>query len=115
MPDYSRLRSLTARQLTRALLRDGFSLTRQTGSHQRYRHPDGRRVTVPFHKGSATFLPKTLRTIIEAQARWTEHDLKRLGLLLGSNLLSLQNSSLAAQLRALSRLPDVFRVALSRD
>ena len=79
--DYSRLRDLAARQLTRALLRDGFSLTRQVGSHQRYRHPDGRRVTVSFHRPSATFPPKTLKKMIEAQARWTEDDLKRLGLL----------------------------------
>ncbi|MGA2880369.1 MAG: type II toxin-antitoxin system HicA family toxin [Bryobacteraceae bacterium] len=33
------LRSLTARELIAALERDGFSFVRQTGSHQRYRHP----------------------------------------------------------------------------
>ena len=44
-------------------------------------HPDGRRVTVSFHRGSETFTPKTLKRIIEDQARWTEDDLKRLGLL----------------------------------
>lgn len=79
--DLSRLRSLTARQRTRGLKRDGFSLVRQVGSHQRYHHPDGRRVTVSFHKSSDTFPPKTLRTMIEGQAGWKEDDLKRLKLI----------------------------------
>ena len=79
--DWSRLRSLTARQLVSALIRDGFSLRSQEGSHQRYRHQDGRRVTVSFHRTADTFPPKTLKRIIEEQARWTEDDLHRLGLL----------------------------------
>ena len=79
--DYSSLRTITARQVIRALVQDGFFLTRQVGSHQRYRHSDGRRVTVSFHRRSATFPPKTLKKMIEAQARWTEADLKRLGIL----------------------------------
>jgi predicted RNA binding protein YcfA (HicA-like mRNA interferase family) len=41
MIDYSRLRSVTARQLDGALLADGFVFRRQTGSHWRYAHPDG--------------------------------------------------------------------------
>jgi predicted RNA binding protein YcfA (HicA-like mRNA interferase family) len=44
--DYRGLRPLTARELIAALMRDGFYFVRQAGSHQRYRHPDGRRVTV---------------------------------------------------------------------
>lgn len=32
--DYGRLRSLTARALVSALIRDGFVLDRQSGSHQ---------------------------------------------------------------------------------
>ena len=42
--DYSQLRSLTARGLAAALLRDGFVLARQTGSHRHYKHITGRRV-----------------------------------------------------------------------
>jgi predicted RNA binding protein YcfA (HicA-like mRNA interferase family) len=76
--DYRRLRSLTARELIAALKRDGFAFVRQTGSHQRYRHTDGRRVTVAPHAGGDTFSVKTLQSIIEIQARWTEDDLKRL-------------------------------------
>jgi predicted RNA binding protein YcfA (HicA-like mRNA interferase family) len=44
------------------LIRDGFAFDRGSGSHQIYRHDDGRRVTVKFH------------------AKWTEDDLKRLKL-----------------------------------
>jgi len=79
--DYRGLRSLTARELITALNRDGFYFVRQRGSHQRYRHSDGRRVTVAPHGGGDTFTVKTLKSIIEAQARWTEDDLKRLKLL----------------------------------
>jgi predicted RNA binding protein YcfA (HicA-like mRNA interferase family) len=79
--DYSLLRTLTARRFVSAVQRDGFILERQKGSHQHYRHPDGRRVTVAFHRASDTFPPKTLRTMIEDQARWSASDLIRLGLI----------------------------------
>jgi len=79
--EYHLLRSVTARELIRALIHDGFFLRRQAGSYQRYQHPDGRRVTVSFHKSSDTFPLKTLKTIIEMQARWGEDDLRRLKLL----------------------------------
>jgi predicted RNA binding protein YcfA (HicA-like mRNA interferase family) len=79
--DYSILRSLTAHEVGRALERDGFTFTRQRGSHHRYAHPDGRRVTVPFTRSGETFAPGTLRSIIERQARWTADDLRRLGML----------------------------------
>ncbi len=78
--DYSGLRSITARDLVAALKRDGFYFVRQTGSHQRYRHPDGRRVTIAPHGGGDTFTIKTLKSIFELQARWTHEDLRRLGL-----------------------------------
>jgi predicted RNA binding protein YcfA (HicA-like mRNA interferase family) len=76
--NYSQLRSLTARELISALARDGFVLDRQAGAHQLYFHPDGRRVTVSFHRPGETFEIKTLRTMIENQAHWTNEDLKRL-------------------------------------
>jgi predicted RNA binding protein YcfA (HicA-like mRNA interferase family) len=78
--DYRALRSLTARELIAALVRDGFYFVRQTGSHQRYRHSDGRRVTVAPHGTGDTFTIKTLKSIIELQALWREEDLRRLGL-----------------------------------
>ena len=81
MTDYSKLRTLTARRLITALENDDFVLSRQKGSHRHFEHPDGRRVTVSFHHASDTFRPKTLRSMIEMQARWAETDLRRLGLL----------------------------------
>ena len=40
-----------AGELIRALERAGFVMVRQSGSHARMRHPDGRVVTVPVHSG----------------------------------------------------------------
>ncbi|MEK6300757.1 MAG: type II toxin-antitoxin system HicA family toxin [Acidobacteriota bacterium] len=79
--DYSKLRNITARELINGLTHDGFLHTRTKGSHRRYRHSDGRGVTVSCHALSDTFPPKTLRSIIEGQARWTEADVQRLGLI----------------------------------
>ena len=79
--DYSQLRSVTARRISAALERDGFVLARQAGSHRHYKHADGRRVTLSFHHSSDTFRPKTLRSMIETQTRWTWEDLKRLQLI----------------------------------
>jgi predicted RNA binding protein YcfA (HicA-like mRNA interferase family) len=80
--DYYRLHTLTAREIISALMRDGFYARpgkAGTGSHQRFQHQDGRRVTVTFHKSSDTFAPKTLKSMF-TQAAWTEDDLKRLKL-----------------------------------
>jgi predicted RNA binding protein YcfA (HicA-like mRNA interferase family) len=80
--DYRALRSITAREIIAALVRDGFFQRKhRKGSHQRYQHPDGRRVTVASHGSGSTFAIKTLKSMIEEQARWTEDDLKRLKLL----------------------------------
>ena len=81
--DYSKLRNVTAREVVRALRKDGFELEKQRpGAHQQYRHPeDKRRVTVSFHSQGDTFRVKTLKSMVEQQAKWTEEDLKRLGLL----------------------------------
>jgi predicted RNA binding protein YcfA (HicA-like mRNA interferase family) len=79
--EWRRLRNLTAREIITALIRDGFVLHNRRGSHQRYRHADGRRVTVTFHRPGDTFPIGTLRSMIELQARWTEDDLRRLSLI----------------------------------
>ena len=79
--NFSKLRNVTAREIISALIRDGFVFDRGSGSHQIYYHPDGRRVSVTFHAPSATFTRKTLKSMIEKEARWTEEDLKRLKLL----------------------------------
>ncbi len=43
--------SATARDFQRVARLLGFVLTRQTGSHERWNHPDGRAVTIPVHGG----------------------------------------------------------------
>ena len=75
------LRSTTAREIINALYRDGFTLRNNAGSHQRFRHPDGRRVTVTFHSPGQTFGLDLLNLMISDQARWSEEDLRTLGLL----------------------------------
>ena len=69
-------RGLDARTFIRALEEDGFSESRIAGSHHRYQHPDGRRVTVAYHKRSDTFPIGTLKRMLEATG-WTEDDLRR--------------------------------------
>ena len=43
--------SATAREFRRVAKKLGFSRSRQTGSHERWNHPDGRAVTIPIHGG----------------------------------------------------------------
>jgi predicted RNA binding protein YcfA (HicA-like mRNA interferase family) len=40
-----------AEELRRAAIRLGFELRRQTGSHERWIHQDGRAATIPIHGG----------------------------------------------------------------
>lgn len=65
------LRPLRPREVIRKLERAGYRLRRQSGSHARYVHPDGRGVTVPMHPGDVP-LP-VLRSILR-QAGLTEEE-----------------------------------------
>ena len=47
----TRLPRVTGEEVVRALRRAGFEVIRVRGSHHRLCHPDGRRTTVPIHKG----------------------------------------------------------------
>jgi len=40
-----------AREVVKVVQKLGFRFSRQKGSHAIYRHPDGRRITVPVHAG----------------------------------------------------------------
>lgn len=72
-----KLPRITAAELLRALRRDGWEATRQSGSHVQLIHPTKPgRVTVAYH-GSMTLKPKTLRAVL-FQASLTEDDLGRL-------------------------------------
>ncbi len=75
------LRNMSVRRILRALQRDGFSLERETQTGGRiYYHPDGRITVVHYHRGSDTLTRKTLQSVLEA-TRWTEDDMRRLGLM----------------------------------
>lgn len=62
-----KLPALRPQELGRALERMGFVNTRRSkGSHVRFVHPDGRKTTVPFHKGQTLgrgLLHKILRDV----------------------------------------------------
>jgi predicted RNA binding protein YcfA (HicA-like mRNA interferase family) len=47
----SRLPVLKPQEVVSRLEALGFVEVRQRGAHKQFRHPDGRRTTVPFHKG----------------------------------------------------------------
>ena len=47
----SKLPIVSAQELLDILARHGFVQVRQSGSHIILKHADGRRTTVPFHKG----------------------------------------------------------------
>lgn len=76
----SELRNLPVRKLVYALKKDGFEYRRRKGSQRVYRHDDGRRVIVHYHRGSDTLPVGTLQKILDA-THWTESDLRRFGLL----------------------------------
>jgi predicted RNA binding protein YcfA (HicA-like mRNA interferase family) len=59
-----RLPICDAKDVIRVLRRHGFARVGQKGSHQKWRHPDGRQVIVPDH-GSKAIPIGTLKSIIE--------------------------------------------------
>ncbi len=58
-----KLPRLTAREIVTVVEKIGFSLARQSGSHQIYKNPACKRVTVPFHP-SKILHPKALKSIL---------------------------------------------------
>ncbi len=71
-----KLPRITARQMATVLEKVGFSLTRQSGSHQIYKNASGRRATLPFHAAKILH-PKVLKCIMR-DADLTADDLERL-------------------------------------
>ena len=55
---------LGSREVIAILQRMGFEEVRHRGSHKQFRHPDGRRTTVPVH-GGRDIAPHLLRQIIK--------------------------------------------------
>ncbi|MCD4785880.1 MAG: type II toxin-antitoxin system HicA family toxin [Candidatus Eremiobacteraeota bacterium] len=73
------LKNITARKLVNALEKDGFKLAKGRGGHRVYYNPDHRIVVVPFHRSGDTFPIGTLSSMLKS-IKWTENDLRRLGL-----------------------------------
>lgn len=75
------LKNIPAREIIKALERDGFYLKRSTrsGGHI-YSRLDGRIVVIHYHHSSDTFKRKTLKSILDG-AGWTKEDLKKLKLI----------------------------------
>ena len=55
--------SATARELRRVASKLGFTKSRQTGSHERWNHPDGRATTIPVHGGREIGPPLFLKIL----------------------------------------------------
>lgn len=66
----TKLRPMKAREVVALLKRNGFVEDHQIGSHKSFLHPDGRRTTVPVHRGDIR--PGTLRAIFR-QAKIDPH------------------------------------------
>lgn len=59
-----KLPRVTSNQVIKALEKRGFSFSRQSGSHKIYKNAQGKRVTVPSHKGKVLH-PKVLKSILK--------------------------------------------------
>ena len=58
------LPKITAKEIIAVLVKLGFYLARQSGSHKIYKNTEGKRITVPFHAGKILH-PKVLKSIIK--------------------------------------------------
>ena len=71
-----KLPRVTARQMASVLEKLGFSMTRQSGSHQIFRNAAGKRATIPFH-ASKILHPKVLKSILR-DAELSVEDVEKL-------------------------------------
>ena len=66
--------SATAREFQRAARALGFVKGRQTGSHERWTHGDGRSVTIPLHGGREIGPPLFFKILRQLGASQEEFD-----------------------------------------
>jgi predicted RNA binding protein YcfA (HicA-like mRNA interferase family) len=66
--------SATAREFQRAALALGFVRRRQTGSHERWMHSDGRSVTIPLHGGREIGPPLFFKILRQLSVSLEEFD-----------------------------------------
>ena len=68
-----KLPRLTGKELAKIVERFGFVHGHTTGSHMVYKHPDGRRTTIPYHAGEEIG-PGLLNKIIKKDLRVTRDE-----------------------------------------
>ena len=74
------LRNVPVRRIIRALEHEGFRFVERQGSQRVYQHQDGRRVVIHYHRANDTLPSHVIRNFLRG-TRWTEEDLRRLGLI----------------------------------
>jgi predicted RNA binding protein YcfA (HicA-like mRNA interferase family) len=74
----AKLPHLTGKELAKIIEKSGFVHSHTTGSHMVFKHPDGRRTTIPIHAGEEIG-PGLLNKIIKKDLLITREEfLKRL-------------------------------------
>ncbi len=74
---WEQLKSKTKDDLITALLKDGFLPDVHLRTERIYRHPDGRKVSIHYHKGSDCF-GRGLLVAVLADIGWSETYMRRL-------------------------------------
>lgn len=72
----SKLPHLTGKEVARVAEKLGFRYSHTTGSHMVYKHPDGRRATIPHHAGEEIG-PGLLNKIIKKDLGITREEFMR--------------------------------------
>jgi predicted RNA binding protein YcfA (HicA-like mRNA interferase family) len=76
---WEQLKNLTAEEIVRALIKDGWVKEKGSGGIRIYLGPDKKRVGIHYHPHK-TFGPKLLKGLLE-DIGWTESDFERLKLI----------------------------------
>jgi len=77
---WKQLKNKTADDIISALLKDGFQPDEQLRTERIYRHPDGRKISIHYHKGNQTYGAGLLKALLE-DAGWSEGQMRKLKLI----------------------------------
>lgn len=77
---WKQLKNIPVGKLISALVKDGFILDKELRTERVYRHPDGRKVTIHYHKSNETYGSSLLKSLLD-DIGWSENDLRRLKLI----------------------------------
>lgn len=69
----AKLPRLNGKELGKIIVKLGFIYSHTTGSHMIYKHPDGRKTTIPHHSGEEIG-PGLLNKIIKKDLRMTREE-----------------------------------------